>query len=131
MPSVKEIIKRNIEKSNRLKNDEIEFKSTHNLPFETASFYHNSATRFRVGTCTGIFSFDGDNYIIIGIGNDKQGNGHLQDVFDWFENSCKRDKRNLIVAELMNERFMKHLIEKRGFIAIDNNNVIKYLEKIK
>jgi hypothetical protein len=128
MPSIKEQIKRNIEKGNKLKKGEVEFKSTHNLYFETAPFYHPSATRFRVGTCTGIFSCDGDNYIIIGIGNDKQGNGHLQDVFDWFENSCKRDKKNLMVVEIMNKPFMKHLIEKRGFKAIDNNNVIKYFK---
>ena len=125
MPSLKEQIKRSLEKANKLNRGEIQFKSTHNLLFETAPFYTNDVIRFRVGTCTGIFSFDGDNYIIIGIGNDKQGNGHLQDVFDWFENSCKRDKKNLMVVEIMNKRFMKHLIEKRGFTAIDNNNVIK------
>ena len=129
MPSPKQIIKRNIEKGNRLKNDEIEFRSTNNLPFEIAPFYTPDVTRFRVGTCNGIFSFDSDNYIIIGVSNDKQGNGHLQDVFDWFENSCQRDKKNLMVAEIMNRQFMKHLIEKRDFVAINNNNVIKYFKK--
>lgn len=131
MPSVKQQIKRSLEKANKLKNNEVEFKSTHNLLFETAPFYTPDTTRFRVGTCTGIFSFDGGNYIIIGIGNDKQGNGHLQDVFDWFENSCKRDKKNLMVVEIMNKNFMKHLIDKRGFKAINNNNVVKSYKDIK
>ena len=129
MPSPKQIIKRNIEKSNRLRNEETEFKSTNNLLFEIAPFYTPDVTRFRVGTCNGIFSFDANNYIIIGVTNDKQGNGHLQDVFDWFENSCKRDKKNLMVAEIMNKALMKHLIEKRDFVAIDNNNVIKHFKK--
>lgn len=133
MPSIKESIKRNIDNSNKLKNsNDIEFKSTNNLPFETAPFYTPDIVRFRVGTCTGIYSYDANNYIIIGIMNHEQGNGHLQDVFDWFENSCKRDKKNLMVAEIMNKPFMQHLINKRGFNAIDENNLVKiFIQKTK
>jgi hypothetical protein len=129
MASLKQQIERNIEKTNKIKS--VEFKSTNNLLFETAPFYHPSATRFRVGTCDGIYSCESNKYIIIGVTNHEQGNGHLQDVFDWFENSCKRDKKDLMVAELMNDGFKKHLIEKRGFTAIDENNVIKRLKDIK
>lgn len=125
MPSVKEMIKRSVEKTNKLKIINMNFKSTHNLIFEVAPHFSEDTFNFRVGTCTGVYSFNADNYIIIWIGNTENGNGHLQDVFDWFENSCKRDKKNLMVVELMNKRFMRHLIEKRGFVAIDDNNVIK------
>jgi len=48
MSSLKEQIQLNIEKTNRIKSTE--FKSTHDLQFETAPFYHPSATRFKVGT---------------------------------------------------------------------------------
>ena len=128
MPSIKEQIRRNIEKADKLKKGEVGFKSTHNLLFETAPFYTPDAIRFRVGTCTGIYSYESTKYIIIGITNHEQGNGHLDDVFEWFENSCKRDKKNLMVAEIMNRRFRKHLIEKRGFTALDEDNVIKYIK---
>lgn len=129
MPTIKEQIKKNIDKTNRIKNndDNAEFKSTHNLPFEVAQYIMPDVLAYRVGTCTGIYSWDAKNYIIIGITNHEQNNGHLDDVFEWFENSCKRDKKNLMVAEIMNRRFMKHLIEKRGFTVLDEDNVIKYI----
>ena len=130
MPSTKQSIKRSIDKSNKLK-DDAEFKSTHNLPFEIAPFYADNVLRYRVGTCTGIYNWDANNYTIIAITNDNKGNGHLQDVFEWFENSCKRDKKNLLVAEIMNKGFMKHLIEKRGFDLINGNYAIKLLKEIK
>jgi hypothetical protein len=127
MALAKEKIKRSIERSDKLKNGKSgEFESIHKLPFEIGGEYlAPDVMRFRIGTCTGIYSCEGDKFIIIGIVNHEEGNGHLQDVFDWFENSCKRDKRSLMVAEIMNEGFYKHLIEKRGFTAIDKNNVIK------
>ncbi len=125
MPSIKEQIRKNIDKTNRLRDGEVEFKSTHNLPFEVAQYIMPDVLAYRVGTCDGIYSWTEKEYIIIGIGNSKQGNGHLDDVFEWFENSCKRDKKDLMVAEIVNNRFMNHLIEKRGFIAIDKENVIK------
>jgi hypothetical protein len=129
MASVKKQLERSIEKTNKIKS--IEFKSTNNLLFETAPFYTPDVTRFIVGTCSGIYSCEGSKYVIIGIANRQPGNGHLQDVFDWFENSCKRDKKDLMVAELMNERFKKHLIEKRGFKLINDNYAVKYLKDIK
>lgn len=66
-------------------------------------------------------------YYILSIINDKPGNGHLDDVFEWFENSCKRDGRNLLVLECFNEEFYDHLISKRNFLPIGNNkeNCIK------
>ena len=117
------------------------FASTHNLPFEMAHWnplramgsefwkgfknkygdIFKDVNAFRVGTCHGNYTWDKKSYIIITIINEQPGNVHLQDVFDWFENSCKRDGKSLKVAEIWNEGFKKHLIEKRGFSDIGND----------
>jgi len=134
MPSVKEQIKRSLEKSNKIKSStkEEDFKSTNNLQLEVAKHFMEGFMNYRVGTCTGIYCWDEKSYMILAVGNDKEGNGNLQDVFDWFENSCKRDKKHLMVLEVWNKRFMKHLIEKRGFMPCgDTEHVIKFLEDIK
>jgi hypothetical protein len=111
-------------------NEEIEFKSTNNLLFEVAPGpYHTDFPAYRVGTCTGIYTYNENEYVIVGVANNKKGNGHLNDVFEWFENSCKRDNKDLVVAEIMNKSFMKHLIEKRGFEFLKNNYVIKSFRK--
>lgn len=80
---------------------------------------------FKVGTCYGLYEVRAASYAIIAIFNTDPGNGHLQDVFDWFENSCKRDGYHLEVIELWNERFKNHLSGKRGFTSTSKVNVIK------
>lgn len=104
----------------------MEFKTTHNLEFEAAPWReHPLIILFRVGTCHGQWFSTDDAYCIISIMNETPGNGHLEDVFEWFVNSCKRDKKALIVMELMNNRFKEHLIKKRGFHDMGNDHVIK------
>jgi len=80
---------------------------------------------FRIGTCEGLWQATATSYIIIAITNSNNGNGHLTDVFEWFENSCKRDGKTLRVVEIMNSGFMAHLINKRGFKKIAGDNVEK------
>jgi len=104
---------------------EVQFKSTNNLDFETAIGVGFDTMRFRVGTCEGLFSCSDGCYNIIAVINNDSGNGHFQDVLDWFENSCKRDGRKLRIVELWNEKLMKHLIDKRGFYKIEGDNVEK------
>lgn len=108
---------------------EVEFKSTNNLMFEVAKGYMADFPNFRVGTCTGIFTFNENEYVIVGISNSKFGNGHFNDVMEWFENSCKRDNKDLVVAEIFNKKLMAHLIGKRGFEFLKNNYVIKTFKK--
>ena len=107
----------------------MEFKSTHNLKFEMARWHLGDM--FRVGTCEGLWGSTNDSYYILSIINSKPGNGHLNDVFEWFENSCKRDGRNLLVLECFNKEFYKHLTDKRGFVPLDNKmeNLIKVFNK--
>jgi len=102
-----------------------QFQSTHKLDFEVSPSY--LGLRFRVGTCNGLYKVMPNMYCIIGIYNGERNNGHLQDVFDWFENSCKRDNYNLTVVEIRNRRFHDHLVNKRGFVNLDlkGENVIK------
>lgn len=106
----------------------------HKLDFETAPFWFNRKgeplnIRFRVGTCHGLYCSTERTYDIIAIENSEKGNGHLEDVFQWFENSCKRDRKNLRVVAILNNKFRNHLISKRGFHNQGPDNVIKYFDK--
>lgn len=107
----------------------IQFESTHKLDFMTAPWNNPLAdpgmAMFKVGTCDGLYQATNESYCIIAIVNDEPGNGHLDDVFEWFENSCKRDSKSLIIMEVMNQRFKAHLINKRGFVMMDEENLIK------
>jgi hypothetical protein len=63
---------------------------------------------------------------MLAVVNDNPGNGHLDDVFEWFEGSCRRDKKNFRILEIWNKAFREHLLTKRGFIAQGKDNAIKY-----
>lgn len=102
--------------------------TTHNLSFETApGNYADWYQQFRIGTCEGQWGSVKGAYFILSVFNKTIGNGHLNDVFEWFEFGCKRDNKNLLVLECMNERFYEHLVNKRGFLPLDTGkeNVIK------
>lgn len=99
---------------------EKEFISKHKLPFLVAQYKQPISdgydwNRFKVGTCEGLFSVKGTSYYILAIENNELNNGHFDDVMEWFENSCKRDNYNLVFLEVMNQKFLNHLISKRGF----------------
>lgn len=103
----------------------------HQLDFEAFPWYRdNDMTAFKVGTCEGLYQTTQSSYQIVAVTNDEKGNGHLGDVFEWFDNSCKRDKKDLEVVAIMNPRFMVHLMNRRGFIRNGPDSVIKKLEYI-
>lgn len=103
--------------------------TTHRLDFESAPWPRNESIQmFKVGTCHGQWYSTQFAYHILSIINDEPGNGHLNDVFEWFENSCRRDGKVLIVEEIMNGRFGRHLCEKRGFIRVEGDRAIKVVE---
>lgn len=95
-----------------------ELITTHELDFLNA-IHPVHGNMFKIGTCEGVWGSTPDCYYILFVGNKKPGNGHLTDVFEWFEFSCKRDNRNLIMLECMNKNFYMHLITKRGFQQMD------------
>lgn len=114
-----------------------ELISTHNLDFEAAP-WDDEYSRFRIGTCEGLYGYDrapGGKAVsldILAVQNRKQGNGHFEDVLQWFEFSAKNNKLPLRIIELTNPRLFVHLIEKRGFVPqifAHQINVIKDLNK--
>ena len=117
----------------------MEFQTSNNLPFEIAPSHYNifnikgldEHVLFKVGTCNGQYGNTKDSYYILSVVNHQSGNGHLNDVFEWFEHSCKRDNKNLMVLECLNKQFYDHLIAKRGFIPLDafKDNCIKVFNK--
>lgn len=106
------------------------FKSEHNLLFEVAPYPYNVDSQkewmlFRVGTCEGLWSSSPDSYDILAVSNRQKGNGHFNDVLQWFEQSCIRDKKALRILEVWNESLKNHLITKRQFVDAGSDNVIK------
>lgn len=106
-----------------------QFKTTHNLPFLSANWANPFNTEgwqvFKIGTCNGQWVSTEKTYDILSVINDNPWNGHFTDVLEWFENSCKRDKRSLRILEVMNEKFARHLVIKKGFTYQSGNNLIK------
>jgi len=112
-------------------------QTRHGLDFEQAPWeplpgFPIAATfaRFRIGTCEGLYSF-GDSLDILAITNSDPGNGHFEDVLEWFYFACKRDKKDFRFLEVWNKRLKNHLITKRGFKPDGVDNVIKKYRKIR
>ena len=105
--------------------------TSHNLPFLVAPWKNPEWRRYKVGTVSGLYNACSGHYQILTILNSSPGNGHFEDVLEWFENSCRRDNYNLLFLEVWNKRFLKHLIEKRGFkkvIREDQINALKVFD---
>ena len=110
-----------------------EFETKHKLDFEVADWVPimgflacNNFKRFRVGTCTGLWQSTETSYDILAVENEVKGNGHFEDVLQWFENSCERDHKDFRILEVWNSRLKKHLVKKRGFKVVGkSDNVIK------
>lgn len=114
-----------------------EFKSTHDLKFESRPWKlgvelsklipgSDKIMEFKVGTCNGQW-FTDDNrncFVILSIINHSPGNGHTDDIFEWFENSCKSYKYDLVVEKLMNQKFKMKLLS-NGFEEFQKDSVIK------
>lgn len=60
------------------------------------------------------------SFEILAIVNDLPGNGHFEDVMDWFQSSCVCAQVPLIIRSVDNKKFLKHLIDKRGFVQIND-----------
>lgn len=109
--------------------------TTHKLDFEVADYkYHKKIKLFKVGTCHGqwfwnnIGSF-GPVLCLLSVINDSPGNGHLEDVFQWFEDSAKRAQTALMIMDFQNEAFKQHCIKKRGFSEVPGtDHVVKFFE---
>jgi len=111
-------------------------QTTHKLDFEACPWesmlgVDKNFTKFRIGTCEGLWQSTPTSYDILAVTNNQKGNGHFTDVIEWFENSCRRDKKSLRVLECWNKALKMHLIRKRGFSPEGKDNVIKHYKKMK
>lgn len=106
------------------------FVSTHKLDFEsTEGSNYGDYKHFRVGTCHGLWDSCPTAYLILTVNNEQHGNGHFTDLLEWFEVSCKRDNRDLIIQKVWNKRLKRHLVNKRGFVP-KGANVVKRFRDI-
>lgn len=99
----------------------------HNLDFLATHWHRDPRVMvYKVGTCSGQYQFIDGKLVLISVINDQPGNGHLDDVFEWFEFAARSQHVPLVIAEFFNDRFKKHCIDKRGFKQIPGtDNVIK------
>lgn len=108
------------------------YVSRNGLAFEVAPWeFGEEYQRFRIGTVTGLWGSNDQAYLILALQNDNPGNGHLEDLFDWFYQSCRRDQKDLIIQEVWNAGLREHLIKKRGFKPKGKEDLIKLYRKIK
>jgi len=109
---------------------EAPFITKHKLGFDVRP-YHTQIDPsciymdFRVGTCSGLYIHTKISYSIVAIKNDAKGNGHFDDVIQWFERSCRRDGKSLRFLEIENKKLYNVLTKRMGFADIRNNNVEK------
>ncbi len=104
--------------------------STHNLDFEVFEYDKKFPDgyywqRFKVGTTEGFFTTNINDYTVYSIYNKESGNGHLEDLLEWFNYMGETNKKDLIFLDAFNRRFKKHLIEKRGFEEFGEDHLIK------
>lgn len=78
---------------------------------------------FRVGTCHGAYR-KRDNWEILAIANDNPGNGCVEVALAYFYKMCKRDKKSLLVHDVMDKRLEAKLIS-YGFTCKIKNDYIK------
>lgn len=98
-------------------------------PFESAPWLHPANTDgwqlFRVGTCHGQWRGLPGQYEILSLLNDKPGNGDFGHTMEYFYTSCKRDKMNLLIREVWNDRLAERLI-KTGFVQAGSDYFLDY-----
>ena len=88
----------------------------HNLDFLAKPWERDeSIVVYKVGTCHGQYTFTKKGIELISVINDSPHNGHLNDVFEWFEYAAKTQNLNLYIRGFLNNRFRNHCITKRGF----------------
>ena len=77
---------------------------TPDIPFEsTEQTYRNSDyLHFRVGTCHGLWRATDHSYEILAVHNRAKGNGHFKAALWWFEQSCRRDGKTLLLRQVFN-----------------------------
>lgn len=117
-----------------------EFKSTNNQNFEIAPYWgilneivksNEKYISFKVGNIKGAFRALDSQYQILAVFSNRPGSGHMKDVLEWFENSCKRDNYDLVINDVVNPRLVGYL-HRNGFsIVPDSRDMIKHQKNMK
>ena len=99
------------------------FQSTNSLEYKDRpiELFGEIMREFKIGTVTGVYSHCDEYLRIINIENSSPGNGHFNDVFDWFFNSCITHGRGLMFVAVVNERLGDHLCNQRGFEKLSDS----------
>lgn len=110
------------------------FSTIHKLdfysrPYDSPINDSHAWQQFQIGTCEGLWGCSDTAYVILALDNTERNNGHLIDVFQWFEHACRRDNMDLKILEILNQGFKRHLIKKRGFKPYRENDLIKEFRK--
>lgn len=103
--------------------------STHKLDFELRPYNqqmikNKTYLEFRIGCIEGLYTCHNKCYEILALKSSNKGSGHMIDVLEWFEASCKRDKCSLKICEIMNKRLYEYLV-KKGFQKNGKRDLIK------
>jgi len=101
--------------------------TTHNLDFlqSERGEKDDDIVGFKVGTCHGLFYQTKEALCLLVVVNEEIGNGHFTDVLEWFEFSARIQGLYFDVIHVWNQRLRKHLIEKKGFVAIEADHLRK------
>lgn len=88
----------------------------HSLQFESTNETYRGGEflLFRVGTCEGLWRGTDTHYEILAVVNKEKGNGHFRQTMEWFEDSCRRDGRKMLVREVWNPR-LALMLRRNGF----------------
>jgi len=82
---------------------------------------------YNVGTCIGQWRVTDKAVEILSFLNTERGNGHFEDVMQWFEFIAKAAQRPIVIYEVWNEQLRRHLTEKRGFVLTNGNEYHKHI----
>lgn len=109
----------------------MKFKSEHKLKFLTAPHLIAGAPtgleKFEVGTCHGLWRQDKASIEVWAVINGSPGNGHMDDVMQWFLELARLQNVILAVMDISNLAFKNQLILKWGFQTTKaNDRVIKF-----
>lgn len=109
------------------KRSEKPFTTVHKLDFLSCPWERDPEwNRFKIGTCHGLWRATAFSYDILAIQNDTPGNGHFEDVMQWFEHACRREHRLFRIMQVWNEELLQHLVYKRGFTAVKEDCIKKF-----
>lgn len=107
------------------------FRSTHGLKFKTMPHIiagaFTGAERFEIGTVHGIWNVSTFSVDVFACINDEPGNGHMDDVFEWFFSIATERGLPVRVTNVSSEDFRQQLIDKWLFVPTkDHDTLIRF-----